>query len=187
MTVENISWSISTKECCRPWRGSNPQPPGLQSDAHPTEPPRLATFALQVTSELLMKFAVNCPFGSKEKKSKKDFQQPLLGWLSWISNLKDFSYFWFTSHSNTSYQVLSQLAFRFRRIRAKIDFKVAAMVAILDFRLEWIKLFLIYKLPGYFLPSFESTGRSDFQDGGHLELPMGRIYKSPRCCLPSAK
>ena len=32
MTVENISWSISTKECCRPRRGSNPRPPGLQSD-----------------------------------------------------------------------------------------------------------------------------------------------------------
>ena len=32
MTVENISWSISTKECCRPRRGSNLQPPGLQSD-----------------------------------------------------------------------------------------------------------------------------------------------------------
>ena len=32
MTVENISWSISTKECCRPRRGLNPWPPGLQSD-----------------------------------------------------------------------------------------------------------------------------------------------------------
>ena len=32
MTVENISWSISTKECGRPRRGLNPQPPGLQSD-----------------------------------------------------------------------------------------------------------------------------------------------------------
>ena len=31
MTVENISWSISTKECCRPRRGLNPRP-GLQSD-----------------------------------------------------------------------------------------------------------------------------------------------------------
>ena len=42
MTVENISWSISTKECCQPRRGSNPRPPGLQSDAHPTAPPRPA-------------------------------------------------------------------------------------------------------------------------------------------------
>ena len=32
MTAENISWSISTKECCRPWWGLNPRPPGLQSD-----------------------------------------------------------------------------------------------------------------------------------------------------------
>ena len=32
MTVENISWSISTKECCRPRRGLNPRPPGLQPD-----------------------------------------------------------------------------------------------------------------------------------------------------------
>ena len=41
MTVENISWSICMKECCLLWRGSNPRP-GLQSDAHPTEPPRPA-------------------------------------------------------------------------------------------------------------------------------------------------
>ena len=32
MTVEYISWSISTKECCRPPRGLNPRPPGLYSD-----------------------------------------------------------------------------------------------------------------------------------------------------------
>ena len=32
MTVENISWSISTKKCCQPRRGLNPRPPGLQSD-----------------------------------------------------------------------------------------------------------------------------------------------------------
>ena len=40
MTIENISRSISTKECCRPRRGSNPRPPGLQLNPHPTEPPR---------------------------------------------------------------------------------------------------------------------------------------------------
>ena len=32
MTEENISWSISTKECCRPRRGLNPRPPCLQSE-----------------------------------------------------------------------------------------------------------------------------------------------------------
>ena len=40
MTVENISWSISTKECCRPRRGLNPRPP--VSSWHPTEPLRPA-------------------------------------------------------------------------------------------------------------------------------------------------
>ena len=48
MTVENISWSISTKECCRPQRGLNPRPSGLQSDGDPTEPPRPATLAKNV-------------------------------------------------------------------------------------------------------------------------------------------
>ena len=32
MTIENISWSISRKECCWPRLGLNPRPPGLQSD-----------------------------------------------------------------------------------------------------------------------------------------------------------
>ena len=32
MTIENISWSISSKECCRPRRGLNLRPPGLQSN-----------------------------------------------------------------------------------------------------------------------------------------------------------
>ena len=39
MTVENISRSISTKECSQPRRGLNWWPPGLQSVTHPTEPP----------------------------------------------------------------------------------------------------------------------------------------------------
>ena len=36
-TIENISWSISTKECCRPRWGLNLRPPGLQSD-EPSRP-----------------------------------------------------------------------------------------------------------------------------------------------------
>ena len=48
ITVENISYSISTKECCRPQRGLNPRPSGLQSDGDPTEPPRPATSAKSV-------------------------------------------------------------------------------------------------------------------------------------------
>ena len=33
MTVENISRSISTKECCQPVQGLNLRPPGVQSDS----------------------------------------------------------------------------------------------------------------------------------------------------------
>ena len=40
MTVENISWSNLNKRILPTWRGSNPQPPDHQSNAHPTEPPR---------------------------------------------------------------------------------------------------------------------------------------------------
>ena len=40
MTIENISWSVSTKECCWTWYGSNPRPPDHQSDVHPNEPPK---------------------------------------------------------------------------------------------------------------------------------------------------
>ena len=38
MTVENISWSISTIECYWTLRGSNSQPPDHQSDVLLTEP-----------------------------------------------------------------------------------------------------------------------------------------------------
>ena len=36
MTVEDISWSVSTKECCQTMRGSNPRPSDHQSDSHPS-------------------------------------------------------------------------------------------------------------------------------------------------------
>ena len=66
--------------------------------------------------------------------------------------------------------------FRFKRRRAKWIFKLASMAAILDFRLKQFQLFLIYKLPWYYLRSFKSIGLSvqekkckmDFQDGGHV-------------------
>ena len=66
----------------------------------------LAIFDLQVTLMLPSKFGVNWPFGSGEE-AKKRFSR----WRpSWISHRKDFSYFWSTSHSDASYQVLSQMA-----------------------------------------------------------------------------
>ena len=42
---------------------------------------------------------------------------------SWISDRHDFSYFLSTSHPDASYNVWSQLAFRFRRRSEKIDFQ----------------------------------------------------------------
>ena len=63
---------------------------------------------------------------------------------------------------------------------------MSAIAAILDFRSERFKLFLIYESPKCFLPSFESiglsvqekTGEIDVQDachGGHLWFPIGTI------------
>ena len=100
---------------------------------------------------------------------------------SWISNLN--SYFWSASWPNISYPVSSKLAFWFRRWRAKQIFKMDDMAAILGFRLEQYLLFLLCKLPQYFLPSFESIGllvqekkrKIDFQDGGHLGFPIRTI------------
>ena len=48
MTLENILWSISTKECYQTWRGSNLWPPDHQSDTYPTEPPRPAELCLSL-------------------------------------------------------------------------------------------------------------------------------------------
>ena len=56
MTVENISRPISKKECCRPRWGLDPQPPGLQSGAHPTEQLRPALVAVK-----LNKIYKDCP------------------------------------------------------------------------------------------------------------------------------
>ena len=44
MTVENISWSISTKECYRPRRGRTRDLLVSSRTAHPTDPPRPAVY-----------------------------------------------------------------------------------------------------------------------------------------------
>ena len=76
----------------------------------------LAIFDLQVTLIVPSKFGVNWPFGSgEEAKNRFSRWQP---WRpSWISDRNDFSYFWFTSHPDASYQVSSQLAQGCRRSR----------------------------------------------------------------------
>ena len=68
-----------------------------------------AIFDLQVLM-ILNKFQVNWPFSSEEEV-KKRFSR----WPSWISDRNYFNYFCSTSHPYASYQVSSQLAFRFRR------------------------------------------------------------------------
>ena len=49
---------------------------------------------------------------------------------SWISDLEDFNYFLSTSHPDTSYQVLSQMAFWFRKGSKIWIFKMTPMVPI---------------------------------------------------------
>ena len=87
-------------------------------------------------------------------------------------------------------QVTSILPMNFESIalsvqekKFKTDFKMAAIAAIWDFLSQRFELFLIYKSPRYFLPSFKSTGLSvqkkkgkiDFQDSHHLGFPIGTI------------
>ena len=63
-------------------------------------------------------------------------------------------------------------------------FKVAAMVAILDFQSARFSLFFIYKSPRCFLASLEAIGLSvqekkrkiDFQDGHHIASWPSWIY-----------
>ena len=54
------------------------------------------------------------PGSGEEAKNRFSIWQP-----SWISDRHDFSYFLSTSHPDASYQVWSQLAFRFRRSSKK--------------------------------------------------------------------
>ena len=91
----------------------------------------LAIFYLQVTLIFPIKFQINWPFCSEDVQNMFSTWQP-----DSIFDQNKFSYFWSTSHSGTSYQVSSQLAFGFRRRSAKIT-KMAAMVAILDFSYFW--------------------------------------------------
>ena len=63
------------------------------------------------------KFQVSWPFSSKE-----EVQYRFSRWRPcWISNHKNFSYFWSTCHHDTSNEVSSQLAFWFRIKNFKID------------------------------------------------------------------
>ena len=76
----------------------------------------LPFFDQQFTQILPTMFQVNWPFSSGgEAKNRLSRWRPRRP--SWISDRNDFSYFLSTSHHDASYQVSSQLAFRFRRRR----------------------------------------------------------------------
>ena len=91
---------------------------------------------------------VNWPFGSGEEAKDRFSRWP--PWqLFWISHQKDFSSFLSTSHPDASYQVLSQLAFRFRSRSKKIDFQdgnhgghlgfpILTILAIFDLQVTWM-------------------------------------------------
>ena len=78
----------------------------------------LAIFDLQVTLMLPTKFRVNWLLGLGEEAKKRFSSWP--PWRSsWIFDLHDFIYFRPISHPDASYQIWSQLAFRFRRRSGK--------------------------------------------------------------------
>ena len=68
----------------------------------------------------------------EEKKLKIDFRNGGCGGHLGFLIGKILATFFSSRHFDTSYQVLSQLAFRFRRGSKQI-FKMVAMMAILDF------------------------------------------------------
>ena len=98
----------------------------------------LAFFDLQVTPMLPTKFRVNWPFSSEEEVKNRFSRWP--PWQpSLISNQNKFSYFWSTSHPDTSYQVLSQLAFfgsgedaKNRFSSGHLGFSIGTILAIYD-------------------------------------------------------
>ena len=74
---------------------------------------------VQVAPIFPSKSGVSLPSGDVQNRFSR--WRPLRP--SWISNLNDFSYFLSTSHPIASYQVSSQLVFRFRRRSKKNDFQ----------------------------------------------------------------
>ena len=73
MTVENISWSHSTKQWCRVRRRSSLWRPDYQSEAHSTEPPRPTepdqTTCRQQTFYKLTKSTITSSFFPNEVKT----------------------------------------------------------------------------------------------------------------------
>ena len=102
----------------------------------------LAVSDIQITRMLSTKFQVNWSFGSGEE-AKIRFSRWRLWRPCWISDRKDFGYFWPTSHPVASYQVSSRLVFRFMRRSENHVFEIAASAAIANLCSKQFYLFLI--------------------------------------------
>ena len=127
----------------------------------------LATFDLQVTQILPSKFRISWPFGSEaETQNRFSRQRP---WQpSWISNRNEFSYFFYTLMFPTKFQVNWPIG---PGEEKKQIFKMAAMVAIMDFLRSFKSVDV----------SFQEKRKIDFQNGrhdGHLGFPTGTILTS---------
>ena len=99
MTIENISWSISTKECCRPLQGWTRDLLVSSRTAHPTEPPRPAGFfrsqliwiyslerqGIYGFSRTRVKFNwnTNVTFSTLQAKTTDDKQMMILFFKAW--------------------------------------------------------------------------------------------------------
>ena len=94
MTVENISRSISTKECCRPRRGLNPRPPGLQSDG-------ASNWATEAISVVLMPYMLmvdsgGCQFSkaSEAWNPSNPTPRPILFGATTVGPKKELIIYW---------------------------------------------------------------------------------------------
>ena len=106
---------------------------------------------------------------------------------SWISDKNDFSYFWSTSNLDTFYQMLSQLAFQFRR-SSSIDLQNGAHGGHLGLSIGTILATCSFNLqdtltlPTKFRINWPFCSGEEFQNrflkwwrGGHLVFPIGTI------------
>ena len=98
-----VNWPLGSREEAKNWFSRRPSIGTI-----------LAIFYLQDTPMLPTQFRVNWPFGSGEEVKNIFLKWPQW-WPSWISNMKDFSFFWSTSLLDASYQVWIQLDFVLRR------------------------------------------------------------------------
>ena len=133
-------------------------------------------FDLQVTLILPTKFRVKWPFGSGEKAQNRFLRWP--PWRPpWISDRNDFSYFWRASHSDTSYQVSSQLTFwsgeETQNILSRyLGYPIGTILAIFGLQ---VALILPTKFSVIWPFGSGDAGQNRFFIGGHLGFPIGMI------------